>query len=200
MTNSTMTKYDFTEVINLYNDTLAPLHKQYISEGNQGGKVRGTVGKLYETIAHMICLLVNPELEVKHNDYINIASRSGRYFKKTQVDLHVYLRDELVLIIECKTYLDSSMLDRAISEFTKIRTHHAITSDKVLPCAVFTGQQCVNEESFNFLHEEEPFDMFVTNKTPNRSSKLPIFQTLDPLNVNVLTQFATYVDNIVNNS
>ena len=92
------------------------------------------------------------------------------------------------------------MLDRAISEFTKIRKHHAITSDKVLPCAVFTGQQCINEESFNFLHEEEPFDMFVTNKTPNRSSKLPIFQTLDPLNVNVLTQFATYVDNIVNNS
>ena len=64
MTNSTMTKYDFTEVINLYNDTLAPLHKKYISEGNQGGKVRGTVGKLYETIAQMICLLVNPEVEV----------------------------------------------------------------------------------------------------------------------------------------
>ena len=200
MTQSTMTKYDFTDVISYYNDELVKAGKVYNSGTNQGGKVRGINGKLYETIAMMICMLVNKNLVIKHNDYINIASRSGLYFIKKQVDLHVYLRDELVLIIECKTYLDSSMLDRAISEFTKIRKHHAITSDKVLPCAVFTGQQCINEESFNFLHEEEPFDMFVTNKTPNRSSKLPIFQTLDPLNVNVLTQFATYVDNIVNNS
>ena len=122
------------------------------------------------------------------------------YFIKKQVDLHVYLRDELVLIIECKTYLDNSMLDRAISNFKLIRRHVKLTTDKVLPAVVFTGQKCINDETFMFNKEEEPFDQFVVNSTPNRNSKLPLHKTLDPLNVNMLTQFADYVYNIVGNS
>ena len=200
MTNSTMTKYDFTDVISFYNDELVKAGEVYISEGNQGGKVRGINGKLYETIAMMICMLVNKNLVIKHNDYIKIASRSGKYFIKKQVDLHCYLRGELVLIIECKTYLDNSMLDRAISNFQLIRKHRKITTDKVLPCAIFTGQKCINDETFMWQKEEEPFDEFVVNSTPNRNSKLPLHETLDPLNVNMLTQFADYVYNIVGNS
>ena len=200
MTNSTMTKYDFTDVISFYNDELVKAGEVYISEGNQGGKVRGINGKLYETIAMMICMLVNKNLVIKHNDYIKIASRSGKYFIKKQVDLHCYLRGELVLIIECKTYLDNSMLDRAISNFQLIRKHRKITTDKVLPCAIFTGQKCINDETFMWQKEEEPFDEFVVNSTPNRNSKLPLHETLDPLDVNKLTQFADYVYNIVGNS
>lgn len=196
MTQSVMTKYDFSDVIRLYNDTLTPLAESYKNSKNMGGKVRGTVGKLYENIAHAICLMVNPNLTILHNDYINVPSRSGVYFKKTQVDLHVYLNDKLILVIEGKTYLDSSMLDRAISEFNKIRR----VKDKMLPCAVFTGQECINEETFMWFHEEEPFDAFVVNSTTKRDGKYPIFQTLDPLNINKLTQFADYVDNIVQRS
>tara|TARA_B100000131_G_C17830897_1_gene497691 strand:+ start:37 stop:639 length:603 start_codon:yes stop_codon:yes gene_type:complete len=200
MTNSTMTKYDFTDVISFYNDELVKAGEVYISEGNQGGKVRGINGKLYETIAMMICMLVNKNLVIKHNDYIKIASRSGKYFIKKQVDLHCYLRGELVLIIECKTYLDNSMLDRAISNFQLIRKHRKITTDKVLPCAIFTGQKCINDETFMWQKEEEPFDEFVVNSTPNRNSKLPLHETLDPLDINKLQQFADYVYNIVGNS
>jgi len=200
MTNSTMTKYDFTDVISYYNDELVKAGEVYISEGNQGGKVRGINGKLYETIAMMICMLVNKNLVIKHNDYIKIASRSGKYFIKKQVDLHCYLRGELVLIIECKTYLDNSMLDRAISNFQLIRKHRKITTDKVLPCAIFTGQKCINDETFMWQKEEEPFDEFVVNSTPNRNSKLPLHETLDPLDINKLQQFADYVYNIVGNS
>ena len=195
-----MTKYDFTDVISFYNDELVKAGEVYISEGNQGGKVRGINGKLYETIAMMICMLVNKNLVIKHNDYIKIASRSGKYFIKKQVDLHCYLRGELVLIIECKTYLDNSMLDRAISNFQLIRKHRKITTDKVLPCAIFTGQKCINDETFMWQKEEEPFDEFVVNSTPNRNSKLPLHETLDPLDINKLTQFADYVYNIVGNS
>ncbi len=195
-----MTKYDFTDVISFYNDELVKAGEVYISEGNQGGKVRGINGKLYETIAMMICMLVNKNLVIKHNDYIKIASRSGKYFIKKQVDLHCYLRGELVLIIECKTYLDNSMLDRAISNFQLIRKHRKITTDKVLPCAIFTGQKCINDETFMWQKEEEPFDEFVVNSTPNRNSKLPLHETLDPLDINKLQQFADYVYNIVGNS
>ena len=196
MTQSVMTKYDFSDVIRLYNDTLTPLAESYNNAKNLGGKVRGTVGKLYENIAHAIVLMVNPNLTVLHNDYLHVPSRSGKYFKKTQVDLHVYNKDKLILVIEGKTFLDSSMLDRAISEFDKIRR----VKHKMLPCCVFTGQQCVSEESFLWFHDEQPFDLFVVNETKKRDSKYPIFQTLDPLDVNKLTQFADYVDYIVKRS
>ena len=200
MTQSTMTKYDFTDVISYYNDELVKAGKVYNSGTNQGGKVRGINGKLYETIAMMICMLVNKNLVIKHNDYINIASRSGVYFIKKQVDLHVYLRDELVLIIECKTYLDKSMLIRAVDEFKNIRKDHAITSDKVLPSVIFTGQFDVNKNTFGFFNSTNSFDTFVVNSTRKRNSKLPLHKTLDPLDVNRLQQFADYVYNIVGNS
>ena len=200
MTNSTMTKYDFTKVISHYNSTLLDAQLKYINEDNAGGKVRGTVGKLYEQIATMICLLVDNNLVIKHNDYKREYSPCGEYFNDSQVDLHVYLRDELILIIECKTYLDKSMLIRAVDEFKNIRKHHAITSDKVLPCAIFTGQFDVNKNTFGFFNSTNSFDTFVVNSTRKRNSKLPLHKTLDPLDVNRLQQFADYVYNIVNNS
>ena len=69
MTQSVMTKYDFSDVIRLYNDTLTPLAESYNNAKNLGGKVRGTVGKLYENIAPAIVLMVNPNLTLLHNDY-----------------------------------------------------------------------------------------------------------------------------------
>ena len=196
-------KYDFTDVIAHYNDTIERAHKVYNSKGNKGGEVRAIMGSLFETIAYQICMLVNPNLVILHNDYKTLALEDDDgnvYTNDVQVDHHVYLRDELVLIIECKTYLDNSMLDRAISNFKLIRRHVKLTTDKVLPAVVFTGQKCINDETFMFNKEEEPFDQFVVNSTPNRNSKLPLHKTLDPLNVNMLTQFADYVYNIVGNS
>lgn len=195
-----MTKYDFTNVISHYNSTLLDAQLKYINEENAGGKVRGTTGKLYEQIATMICMLVNSNLVIKHNDYKREYSPCGEYFNDSQVDLHVYLRDELVLIIECKTYLDKSMLIRAVDEFKNIRKHNAITSDKVLPSAIFTGQFDVNKNTFGFFNSTNSFDTFVVNSTRKRNSKLPLHKTLDPLDVNRLQQFADYVYNIVGNS
>ena len=200
MTNSTMTKYDFTEVISHYNSKLLEAQLKYINEEDAGGKVRGINGKLYEQIATMICMLVNNNLVIKHNDYKREYSPCGEYFNDSQVDLHVYLRDELVLIIECKTYLDKSMLIRAVDEFKNIRKDHAITSDKVLPSVIFTGQFDVNKNTFGFFNSTNSFDTFVVNSTRKRNSKLPLHKTLDPLDVNRLQQFADYVYNIVGNS
>ena len=196
-------KYDFTKQIALYNDTVERAHKVYNSEGDNGGKVRAIMGSLFETIAYQICMLVNPNLVILHNDYKTLALEDDDgnvYTNDVQVDHHVYLRDELVLIIECKTYLDKSMLIRAVDEFKNIRKHHAITSDKVLPTAIFTGQFDVNKNTFGFFNSTNSFDTFVVNSTRKRNSKLPLHKTLDPLDVNRLQQFADYVDNIVNNS
>ena len=197
------TKYDFTKQIALYNDTIERAQKVYISKGNKGGEVRAIMGSLFETIAYQICMLVNPNLVILHNDYktLTLEDKDGNIFTNdVQVDHHVYLRGELVLVIECKTYLDKSMLTRAIKEFEGIRNDHAITSNKVLPCAILTGQNSVNKNRLGYANCEQPFDLFLLNSTEKRSSKKPIYQTFDPLDVNKCQRFADYIYNIVGNS
>jgi hypothetical protein len=185
----------FTEIIDYHTSVIAPLHEQYIETQNSGGKVRGTVGKLYETIAHKIVKLVDPTLVLKKNDYILIPSRSGRFYKKTQVDWHVYKNGELILIIEGKTYLDSSMLDRACSEFEKIRRVYPIVK-----ACIFTGQYDVAEETANWFADECEFDVFVVNETKKRRSDNPIYETKDSLSVEDLQNFYDYVKNIADNA
>ena len=86
----TATVTRFQSVIDHYTRSVAPLNEQYKNTLNAGGKMRGTVGKLYEVIAQGIVYSVDPTLEVKHNDYILIESRGGQYYKKVQVDLILF--------------------------------------------------------------------------------------------------------------
>lgn len=187
----TMTR--LSSVIEHYTNTVAPLAETYRTTANAGGKMRGSVGKLYEDVAQGIVYSVDPSLVVKHNDYILIESRGGQYYKKVQVDLHVYKDDELVCIIECKTYLDSSMLDRACSEFDKIRRVYPN-----VPAAVFTGQFDVKEETYSWFKDECEFETFVVNETKQRDSNNPIYKTCDPLDYTVMQEFADWVRTAVN--
>jgi hypothetical protein len=191
---ATATRYDLTSVTNHYQQTLAPLHEQYTNTVNQGGQMRGTVGKLYEDIAQGIVYAVDPTLVVKHNDYIMIESRGGSYHKKVQVDLHVYKEGELLCVIECKTYLDSSMLDRACSEFEKIRRVYP-----GVPCAVFSGQFDVAEETYGWFQDECAFSTFIVNTTTKRDSTNPIFKSCDPLNQQTMQEFAEWIQLCIDN-
>ena len=190
----TATRYDFTQALNLYKETITPLYEQYLNSDNAGGKMRATVGDLYETIAQSIIYTVDPTIVCKHNDYILIESKGGKYFKRTQVDIHCYKDGELLCIIEGKTYVDSSMLDRACSEFDKIRRAYP-----GIPAAVFSGQNAVNEESMNWFKDETDFETFFINVTKQRRSDAPIFQTCDPLDVTVLQQFAEWIQQCLDN-
>ena len=188
---ATMTRFE--SVIAHYEQSVAPLNEQYTNTLNAGGKMRGTVGKLYEDIAQGIVYSVDPTLEVKHNDYILIESKGGHHYKKVQVDLHVYKDGELVCVIECKTYLDSSMLDRACSEFDKIRRVYPN-----VPAAVFTGQFDVKEETYAWFKDECEFQTFIVNQTKQRDSNNPIYKSCDPLDQRVMQDFADWVRNCVN--
>ena len=76
---ATVTRFD--SVIAHYEQSVAPLNEQYTNTLNAGGKMRGTVGKLYEDIAQGIVYSVDPTLVVKHNDYILIESKGGHHYK-----------------------------------------------------------------------------------------------------------------------
>ncbi len=189
---STATRYDLTNALRIYSETIAPLHTQYLAEQNGGGKMRGTMGNLYETIAQAVIYAVDPTVVCKHNDYIMVQSRGGQHLKRTQVDLHCYKDGELAFIVEGKTYIDSSMLDRACSEFDKIRR---VYPD--VPASVFSGQDATDPDSAAWFVDETEHSIFIVNTTKTRRSDAPVFQTRDPLDIEALQSFAAWVQSVV---
>ena len=186
---TTATTYDLTSAVLIYARVIAPLHQQYLSEDNAGGKMRASMGDLYEDVAQAVIYAVDPSIVCKHNDYIMIESKGGKSYKKTQVDIHAYKDGELIFIVEGKTYLDSSMLDRACSEFDKIRRVYP-----GIPAAIFTGQDATDPDSAAWFADETEHQVFVVNQTKQRRSTAPIFETADPLDMAALQAFARWVD------
>jgi hypothetical protein len=185
---TTLTPYNLTEAHRIYVERIAPLHEQYLSEQNAGGKMRASMGDLYEDVAQAVIYAVDPTVVCKHNDYIMIESKGGKHYKRTQVDIHAYKDGELAFIVEGKTYIDSSMLDRACSEFDKIRRVYP-----GIPAAVFSGQDATDPDSAAWFADECDHQVFIVNTTKQRSSSAPIFQTADPLDTVALQQFAAWV-------
>ena len=191
---TTATKFDLTKALEIYSDRIAPLHEQYLSEQNAGGKMRASMGDLYEDIAQAVIYAVDPSIVCKHNDYIMIESKGGKHYKRTQVDIHAYKDGELAFIVEGKTYIDSSMLDRACSEFDKIRRVYP-----GIPAAVFSGQDATDPDSAAWFADETEHSVFIVNQTKQRSSSAPIFQTADPLDTDALQAFAQWVSDCLAN-
>ena len=66
---TTLTPYNLTEAHRIYVERIAPLHEQYLSEQNAGGKMRASMGDLYEDVAQAVIYAVDPTVVCKHNDY-----------------------------------------------------------------------------------------------------------------------------------
>jgi len=162
-------------------------------EQNGQGSTRDFMGNLYETLAKKVILSVDPTLEVRKNDYLTIYSKSGKYkIDNVQVDWHVYKNNELVFIVECKTYLDVCYLKRAIEDFETIKK-----CKKNVPSIIFTGQIAVGQNAWGFYNEEYEFETFIVNKTKKRNANKPIYKTCDPLDIQELRKFAEYVNKII---
>jgi len=179
------------EIIEWYNNEVSTLASLRESDGQ--GAVRDGIGKIYETLAQKLINDVDPTLECKHNDYLTKYSKSGKYkVDNVQVDLHVYRGEELLFILESKTYLDACFLKRAVEDFREIR---GIVGD--VPAILFAGQDAVSENTFGFYDEECEFETFFVNTTKKRSSARPIFKTRDPLDEEVLINFKNHVAKLV---
>ena len=184
--------FDMTKMVDFYNEGVSLLYNQYKKEGQ--GSVRGAVGRLYENLCYNIIKEVDPSLTILKNDYLTLHSKSGQFkLDKIQVDWHVYRGSELLLIVECKTYLDLCYLKRAIDDFETIRK---IKGN--VPAIVFSGQDGVSDDAWGFYRDEYEFEPFFVNVTKKRDCKKPIFKTRDPLDVKEVERFAENVRKIVN--
>jgi hypothetical protein len=185
---STATRFDLSEALRIYRDAISPLHAKYLVETNAGGKMRASMGDLYETVAQAVIYAVDPSIVCKHNDYVLVESKGGNHYKRTQVDIHAYKDGELAFIVEGKTYIDSPMLDRACSEFDKIRRVYPN-----VPAAIFAGQDATDAESAAWFADETDHRIFIVNQTKQRRSAAPVFESADPLDPKALQQFAQWV-------
>jgi len=188
---------DFSNAINHYETSLRGLNTAGL-DGTypEGGAIRGGSGKLYEEIPTMIINEINPNLIVKQRD--NLIAEAGGYVNDgIQVDLHVYEKDKIKFVVECKSYIDSSMLKRAIIDFYEVK--------KVLgdcPRIISTGQLAIKEATLNY-HKElakefgVPFELFVLNSNKFRRKGQSVTKTLDPLDRNALDLLGNHIRNIL---
>lgn len=192
---TTATRFDLSNALRIYNDAIAPLGEQYDAEINAGGKMRASTGSIFETVAQAVIYAVDPSIVCKHNDYIILESTPGSgLFNKVQVDLHLYKDGELMALVEAKTYLDKSMLTRAVAEFGYIREEFPS-----VPAAVFMGQIATDIERLEWMQDRHNFATFTVNQTKQRRSDAPLFKTCDPLDEQALQQFAQWVSDCLAN-
>ena len=182
---------NYESVISFYDEKVKGLNSLFENRGQ--GAVRSATGKLFETLAEIIITEIDPSLKCKHNDYLTKHSKSGKYkLEKLQVDLHVYRDDELLFILESKTYLDACYLKRAVEDFREIRD---IVGE--VPAIIFSGQNAVGYNTYGYYNEEYDFETFYINLTKSRSSEKPLYKTRDPLDKVELEIFVDHVRSII---
>ena len=117
----------------------------YSMYGLTAGKIRGAKGSLVENIVDAIVRLAWHEIGGKANrfdirkrtsriaieeDYVknltpetvrnHVDRNKGRYFYKVELDRAVQIDRELILGIECKSYIENAMLKRTLKDFELI--------------------------------------------------------------------------------
>ena len=111
------------------------------------GEIRSAKGRLVETLAKGICSIAWEEAGGHPDDlsfqdrrrygipiqpeYIetvppevnrHILENEDEYFYDAQVDVHMYIRKEFVMSVECKSYSENAMLKRILVDFRLLKS------------------------------------------------------------------------------
>ena len=142
----------FQEIIDMYDQVIKNVDKDAKNRADDrayGGVIRGKKGTLIEDIAESLIFIawqelggVPSELSV-HSKKINIPIQDGYistitdenvrdhikkeidgYNYKLSVDKHVYVRDNFILAIECKSYTENAMIKRICVDFDMLKKMH----------------------------------------------------------------------------
>jgi hypothetical protein len=149
-------------------------------EVTEGGK-RGISGALGEIIAEMILEFCCNHLKIENFKVYRGSSKKIKCYKDEnsyvdiQVDRHLDINDELKICTEAKTYLDSSMLVRAINNFQTIKEYKEESSIK---CYIIALQNATKDETFNFyVHNDcDDVDNVFFLMDGSRKSSEPLYE------------------------
>ena len=124
----------FTKINKVYNNNLARF-----DEATTGGEQRLISGEVFELTLDELCSQVG--LTSVKGDYDYIHPYIDGLTMNLQVDRHIKDSEgNRFAFVECKTYLDASMLKRAMFDLLEIATE---VDDPSIKYGVFAGQNCV---------------------------------------------------------
>jgi hypothetical protein len=140
-----------------------------------GGEIRALRGITCENMVDMICKELNIESRVGSKDLqtITITGRDGiEYTTKHQVDRHLYHKEKMIAIVECKSYLDSCYYVRTCSDFKRMAILHPNIKKIVfaLENSISDNSKAFTDIDFDYVCD----DIFYMCKGKRSSSK-PIY-------------------------
>jgi len=169
--------------------------------GCSGGKMRekraSDIETFVRTTINKIGELLNIDLHARRgNDdkkILTIHLEDGKKLSKEhQVDVHIYLNDMFIAVIECKAYLDSCYYVRACDDFKMFKKF-----DYNVKNCIFTLENSIAEDTkifIDFINENICDEIFYLLDGKRTSSK-PIYDVKHKktINKNVLTKFIDFI-------
>jgi hypothetical protein len=168
-----------------------------LKEATDWGKM-GEMGMVRSTMKDSVELLLDmiwkEELggESKRNDFIESKSKNGHVLK-FQVDRHLYL-DELKGLGECKSYLDRCFMERASSDFGRIKVG-VVEKPKTFILAL---EDAIGDSAYNYYMDEGNIDSVFYLCDGKRNPKKPIWKPefYKPINKSKLKSFIEFIKQI----
>lgn len=157
------------------------------------GKNKKDAGFLHEELAAMLVNFVDGSVDIRRNQSITVFSKSGKFSTDIEADIAVYRDDELMAVVECKTYLDVSMAKRAANDFEAFERENPNVK-----CCVLTAQDAMGENARGYINEEYGYDIFVVNQEKRRNPKRPLFKTKTGLDRKEVFRFLSFIAEAVN--
>jgi hypothetical protein len=187
------------EIINNYNITLAECLNHY--QNCDKGMIRSTMGAMVENWVNGIFNNINSQYENRgeirkgESDRIPITNSFGTTIGM-QVDRHIYVDNKLKAVIECKAYLDRSMMIRANDDIGRIKKYKSDVKGYILVL-----ENAVSAIAEKFILEEGILDnvFYLTHgkRSPVKQIWLP--ENHKALNVGVLESFYNTIQSLYEN-
>jgi hypothetical protein len=159
-------------------------------ESKEGGKRRKIMGDLGEKVSHKIFEFCLNYLKISNSivydgtdKKIMCKINNDAYFN-AQVDKHVEIDDELIIICESKTYLDKTYVERASGDFNIIKKYNTIGNKKIFSY-IISLQDCIKKETLSFFMMDGNIDNVFILMDNKRSGKKPIWDPNFRKNINI---------------
>ena len=183
-------------IINNYNINLSLCQTHY-TNGNMG-MVRSTMGSMVEDWTTMIFNHINSEFnnrgEIRkgESDRITITNQYGTSIGM-QVDKHIYIDGELKCVVECKSYLDRSMMIRANDDIGRIKKYK-----EGVKGYIFSLENAVASKAQLFIEQEGILDgvFYITSGKRSPIKQVWLSENYKPLDINVLESFKNAIQSL----
>lgn len=152
---------------NLHEETHLGIAENLSASRGDGGKIRATRGDLVETIVKELWKELSNSNSFKKEKF-TIISSCGQYKIKKGLDIHLYKNEVLVGMVECKTYLDEPMLQRAISDAEELINYN-------VPKVVVALENAMDDETFCYWLSKNKLNNIFILVNGKRSSGKPLY-------------------------